>query len=145
MGTTTKVRGGRRQATDEQRAKAAERRARMRALADRIGKMDESEREAMAARAGLRTIEGRSLSPFNQCMVIMQDSGATVLGGFQQWRKAGRQVRKGGHGVAIWVPIGRGGGEQSGESQPDGEKSERPGFMLGTIFDISQTEPIEAE
>jgi hypothetical protein len=71
----------------------------------------------------------------------MQDSGATIVGGFRQWLKQGRAVRKGEHGLMIWVPLLRKSGDsiagESGESEPDDVR-----FMPGTVFDISQTAAI---
>lgn len=113
----------------------------MRALAQRIGAMPEEQRAALAARAGIRTIEGHALSVFNCCMVLSQ-MPASVVGGFQQWRKAGRCVRKGEHGAAIWVPVPVGKAREGAESgDAEGEGGTR--FVLGTVFDIAQTDPID--
>jgi antirestriction protein ArdC len=80
--------------------------------------------------------------------------GATVVGGFQQWKRMGRMVRKGEKGLAIWFPRMRAAADDGGERRlvagvsdgedDDGEKMEMK-FMLGTVFDISQTEEVEAE
>jgi hypothetical protein len=128
---------GKRQPTEEQKAKAADRRERMRAIAKQIGEMDDAARARLVG-GGVYTIEGRALSIFNQCMILSQDPGATVVGGFAQWRTAGRKVCKGGHGVAIWIPI-HGGEAKPGEDPTAGTK---PRFLLGTVFDVSQTEPL---
>lgn len=141
MATMTKRR---REPTEAQKLAAQERRGRMRKLAERISGMPDDERLALAMRAGIRTVEGRELSPFNQCMVIMQHDGASVVGGFRQWRVAGRHVRKGERGLAIWFPIAK--GEQS-EGAPElaGEERGGPRFALATVFDISQTDAIDHE
>ena len=113
-------------------------------LSKRISAMTDSERVAIVARVGaVLTIEQRPLSLFNSCMVLNQagPSPVSVVGGFQQWRKAGRSVMKGEHGYAIWVPTKKKGDAQTSEEQPqDSEKKDKPGFLLGTVFDISQTE-----
>lgn len=131
----------RREPTADQKEAAAKRRAAMRAIAERIGEMTEEQRAELAARAGIRTIEGRPLSVFNCCMVWNQDEGASVVGGFRQWLNAGRCVRKGARGLAIWIPIGK----DAEESAPavEGEKPGGVRFCLGTVFDIAQTEPTD--
>lgn len=125
--------------TKEQEAKRAERKAKMREFAARVAKMGADERASFAAQCPVVTIEGRMLSPFNQCMIALQDSSASVVGGFRQWIKAGRCVMKGERGLCIWVPIG---GKTTDAAT--GETSiDRQGFMMGTIFDISQTQELE--
>jgi len=108
----------------------------MRELSQRLGAMTEAERRAMAEAAGtIRTIEGRALSTHNTCMIVSQLGGAaSVVGGFRQWRAAGRIVRKGEHGAAIWCRTG--GGETESAEGTEG----RPSFIMGTVFDVSQTE-----
>lgn len=122
--------------------KRDERRAKMRALANQVGKMSEAQRQELAARLpGVTTIEGRMLSLHNQCLLAMQMPGATLVGGFRQWIKNGRAVRKGEHGACIWVPIGHKTTDENGMTETD----EKVGFILGTVFDISQTAEIEME
>jgi len=131
-------------ATTAQKAKATERRARMRELSQRLAAMSEAERQAMAESAGaVQTIEGRPLSPHNTCMVVSQlGGGVSVVGGFRQWRQAGRTVRQGEHGAAIWCRTG-GAGETEGAEAA--EAAAKPGFIMGTVFDIGQTEPLAAQ
>ena len=128
--------------TPEQQAAFSERKLRFRALARKIGAMTNDERSALAARLpAITTVEGRALSMFNQCMLAVQCPQATLVGGFRQWINAGRAVRKGEHGAAIWVPMKprKADGEQT-ETTEDGDK---PAFMLGTVFDVSQTDEIQ--
>lgn len=126
-----------RKPTEEQKAKAAERRSRMRTLAANISKMSDSERAAMAARLpGVVTIEGRCLSMHNQLMLAFQMGSATVVGGFRQWKKAGRSVKRGQHGASIWIPLGDKVTKDDGSSETMNVEH----FGLATVFDISQTE-----
>ena len=128
-----------RKPTEAQRKAAAEKRKRMRELAKKIGAMSAEERQAMADRMGLpHTIEGHKLSVFNTCLLYAQGVQPTVVGGYRQWRKAGRTVRKGQHGACIWCPAVR----KRGDEAP-GDDEVR--FVFGTVFDISQTEPLESE
>lgn len=122
--------------TPEQEDAARERRNTFRALAGKIGRMTADERGALAASLPvIATVEGRTLSVFNQCLVASQCPTATLVGGFQQWIKAGRAVRKGEHGLAIWIPTMRQGKDEvSGE-----DETAETHFIMGTVFDVSQT------
>ena len=128
-----------RQPTEAQKTKAAERRATMRKLARSVSAMSKEERDAIAARFGVVTIEGRVLSPFNACMIWNQNPAASVVGGFRQWLKAGRAVCKGQHGMSIWVPCIKRGNADAAPDTPD-----ETFFVLGTVFDVSQTQEVEA-
>src|SRR5437764_15065620 len=101
----------RRQPTAEQRAKAAERRERFTALANRVARMTDDERAALVARVGaIVTCEGRALSAFNSCLVLTQLPTAGMVGGVWQWKDKGRSVRKGAAGGRIWSATGGQGG-----------------------------------
>lgn len=102
----------------------------MRAIASEISKLSAVQRAELASRLEVVTIEGRALSLFNQCMIARQLTSATVVGGFRQWIAAGRTVRKGEHGAAIWIPT----------HDKRADFSARSLTCLGTVFDVSQTE-----
>jgi hypothetical protein len=137
--------------TEEQKQRAAERRERFRTLAKTVAEMTDAERAALVDRCGtVVTIEGHPLSFFNTCLVLSQNPGASVVGGFAQWIKAGRAVRKGERGLGIWVPVAKGKGDEApaaGSDQPadaDGnDDTGRPRFIMGTVFDIAQTDEVE--
>ena len=97
--------------------------------------LSEDQRQEIAAKMGATTIEGRVLSPVNQCLIYTQYPNATILGGYQQWQRAGKQVKKGSQGISIWIPT-----KKKAETE-DGEEKTR--FFLISMFDISQTEEIE--
>lgn len=124
----------RKQATEAQKAAAAERRAKLKSIADTVAAMSDAERQAIAAR-GIRTIEGHELSLRNQAMLFAQFEGVSIVGGFKQWRAAGRQVRKGSKALGILYPA------PTGQKDEDGE--DRVYFRVGNVFDISQTDPAE--
>lgn len=90
------------------------------------------------------SIEGHPYSHYNACMIITQDPHATILGGFHQWRAAGRQVRKGETGIVIWRPVS--GKSQSDDDAPDDDSpaGARKRFVLIPVFDVSQTDEIQA-
>ena len=128
--------------TTEQQAAREERRAAFRKLARQIGAMTAEERGRLSASLPtIATVEGRILSVFNQCLVAAQCPNATLVGGFQQWIKAGRAVRKGEHGLAIWIPTHA---KTDANAQP-GETSstdDETRFIMGSVFDVSQTDEI---
>ena len=114
------------------------RKEKLRAIIKKIAAMTENERNKLAIQMNVRTVEGRSLSLHNSIMLSLQSPTATIIGGFNQWKKAGRVVKKGEHGSAIWVPYGI----KKQIDQEDDYIGEPTGFGLGTVFDISQTEAI---
>jgi len=134
-----------RQPTEEQKARAAERREKFRTMVKEVGKLSAVQRAELAARVpALVTCEGHALSLHNQCLVALQHPGATILGGFRQWKRQGRSVKKGEKGIAIWIPKfpardqdgeSRDATEQGGEEKTPDEVR----FLIGTVFDIGQT------
>lgn len=127
--------------TNENKQRAQEKRQKLREYAKAISKMNEAERNALV-QSWPTTIEGHPVSVHNACLLAYQ-GGATVIGGFNQWKRAGRYVRKGEHGKSIWIPLGfRKKTDENGETTQEGEKT---GFGLASVFDISQTEANEAQ
>jgi hypothetical protein len=138
----------RREPTEAQKKASAERKEKLRALVKAIGAMPEAERQAMAMKiSGVVTCEGRSLSVHNQCMIAFQSPFATVIGGFNQWRKVGRSVKRGEHGFVIWAPAFPGTATDETLQPPseDGEAKgkQRKRFILVTMFDIAQTQELD--
>lgn len=137
-----------RKLTPEQEQARDARRAKFKALWKQVSAMPECERILIANKLGLVTCDGHALSPGNQYLVFLQSPAASILGGFKQWQKHGRSVRKGEHGAMIWVPCGGRknaaplDGSNSASAVVDGESAGESDsrFIVGTIFDISQTE-----
>lgn len=129
--------------TDEQRAAAAEKRAKFRALAAELARKTPEELSAMLG-DWPTTIEGHRISMHNAVLAACQFPAVTVIGGFWQWRKAGRKVRKGEHGFMIWAPKtpSKDGDEDTTPEDVGlaGRVSEKWRFTPVTVFDISQTE-----
>ena len=120
-----------RQPTPEQKAAAAERRAALAALAKQAAALPIEERMKWT----VATIEGHPLSFKNAALAMLQRPTVSLVGGFQQWRKAGRMVRKGEKAIGIFLPMVRTGN--------DGE-ADGLAFRVVNVFDISQTEEIAA-
>jgi hypothetical protein len=118
--------------TLEQQEKRDARRAKFKALAERLGGMGEEERNDLSSHTVINP-EGHVLSPVNTILINMQRPGCTVVGGFYQWKKFNRHVLKGEVGISIWVPT----------NAPKDEEEEMPDrilFSLTVVFDITQTE-----
>lgn len=128
--------------TPEQEAARVARRERFRALVKQVAAMPDEQRAQLVRQAGaVVTCEGRALSPTNSMLCLMQIPGVSMVGGFRQWLKAGRCVCKGQHGASIWVPVGGRAVESATSDTPAGD-DDKPGFVVGTVFDVSQTQEI---
>jgi hypothetical protein len=83
--------------------------------------------------------EGRQLSEPNTIFLAFQSPiKFTVVAGFKQWMKHGRCVKKGEHGVLIFIPAmnkSKHKDEQGNETVTE----ELDRFLVATVFDISQT------
>ena len=128
--------------TPEQLQKKEERRARFKLLVQKVAAMSDQEREALSQQLlGLRTVEGHALSGQNCGLIWLQLPTATLLGGFRQWLDHGRCVRKGEHGLMIWIPAWKKGDEAAANAAEPDEKY----FVMGTVFDVSQTVSLTAD
>lgn len=140
--------GRKHEVTEEERQAAKERRARFAGICKQVSEMSEADREALSARLmTLATCEGHGLTLHNTLLVALQHPSPTIVGGFWQWQKAGRRVRKGEHGMMIWAPKAPKGKPTATETEPAtpaDAATERPGFVMVTVFDVSQTEPATA-
>ena len=96
------------------------------------------ERQVFTDRGIIATVEGRKLSLHNTYMVYIQCNGIipSVVGGYKQWKAAGRQVMKGQHGFTILFPVGD-------KDRETGDIIHADRYFAATIFDISQTEEIK--
>jgi hypothetical protein len=71
----------------------------------------------------------------NKVMAYLQSDGSTDLRGYNQWREAGRQVKKGSYASFILVP------RVVKEENGDGEEEARlAGFLAGAVFPYHMTE-----
>ena len=122
--------------TPEAKAAAEAKRAAFRNFANQIAKMSPEQHKALAMQSPITTIQLQPLSVKNQCLIALQKPTATICAGFRQWIKAGRAVRKGERAINMWVPVGCPKADGTGES---GETR----FVIGSVFDITQTEQIE--
>lgn len=88
------------------------------------------------------SVTEKPYSTFNQCFLANQEAMPGVFGGFHQWRKMGRMVKKGEHGYSICFPLMR---HQKEEQMTELMKEEKPRFAMVSVFHMDQTEPYERE
>ncbi len=115
-------------------------RAEVQELRRRLAGLSEEERQALEAKALIVNVEGHLLSPTNRIMLYFQSMSGpapTVVGGYKQWQKAGRQVLKGSKAKSILFPVGN----KDEEGRITGDEIR---FYAGNVFDITQTEPKSA-
>jgi len=76
----------------------------------------------------------------NQGFLLTQNPAASDVRSFKEWKVAGRSVKKGEKALRVWIPKPYTKADE--QRDLDGEQPAR--FILGPVFDVSQTEP-EAE
>lgn len=80
----------------------------------------------------------------NAILIHFQCPKATHVAGFRAWRKLGRYVKKGEHGIAILAPIVRHKKalltDNEEDSEEDSEKEVLVAFKTAYVFDVSQTD-----
>jgi antirestriction protein ArdC len=79
----------------------------------------------------------------NLLLILAQNPDATLVAGFRQWQNKGRQVRKGEHSIKIFGYSTK--TTTSTNDEPDVDPEERTVhyFPVLSVFDISQTDPID--
>jgi hypothetical protein len=80
-------------------------------------------------------------SAHNTLLVHSQRADVTAVAGYRQWENLGRHVKRGEHGLAIFVPMrARKTTETDAETGEDVEKPGNTYFGIGYVFDVTQTE-----
>jgi len=122
--------------TSAMKEKRDKRRAEFKATIKKVAALTVEQRQELVGKIGvIPTVTGSALSPFNSCLVMYQNPDVSMVGGFRQWKSAGRSVTKGQHGLGIWIPT-----VNQKEENPEVNETR---FFMGTVFDISQTEEIK--
>jgi hypothetical protein len=97
--------------------------------------LDGNAKEAIAQSMPIQNPEGRFLSEQNSAFLAFQSKiNFTTVGGFKQWMKHGRCVKKGQHGNFIFIPAMKKTKQEDGTSQEELDK-----FLVARVFDITQT------
>lgn len=130
----------RRTPTPEQIEKTKAKRNAFRLVCQQVSAATEDQRaEYIRITGDVVTCAGHTVSTYNACLLRAQNPAVTVVGGFHQWKEKGRVVRKGETGLSLWIPKSRGETPSNTvTTAPDGTP-QRAGFVIGTVFDISQT------
>src|SRR5699024_150226 len=83
-----------------------------------------------------------SYSVNNLMLIAAQHPGASQVAGFRKWQSLGRQVRKGEHAIKIFGFAKK---KITDDSDNTGDDEERVKiyYPVLSVFDISQTDPIE--
>ena len=122
-------------------------------ITEMLANATKEQREDFAMRHPVLNVEGRLLSGTNAMILthLAVSEGCdtpTVVGGFQQWLKAGRSVRKGCKALYMRLPITYKRKEQStgdaAAAQPADDATKPHGYKFVAVFDISQTEGVAA-
>ncbi|MBS4036211.1 MAG: hypothetical protein KGZ85_17240 [Ignavibacterium sp.] len=126
-----------------------EKKERIKQLIKKLSELSEEQRQSIVAKLGIRNPEGHLLSDRNQSLLYLQAMGSplSVVAGYKQWQKSGRQVTKGQLGYIIAVPSAV---QKSNSVLPiNGNESTTVDaadddifFLWKAVFDISQTEEI---
>ena len=122
-----------RSATGQDKAKAL--RKRIDDSLDTLAKAVDDVRASEAFKAYL-AVQARfhRYSWHNSMLICMQRPDATHVAGYQTWRKLGRQVNKGEHGIMIFAPC------PWKRETDDGETEQGIFFRAVHVFDVAQTE-----
>lgn len=79
----------------------------------------------------------------NLLLIQAQRPGATQVAGFRQWQERGRQVRKGEKGIRIFGYSTKKPGSDEDDEAQDPSAGPRAFYPVLSVFDISQTDPID--
>jgi antirestriction protein ArdC len=77
----------------------------------------------------------------NQMLIFAQRPDATCVQGYRAWNKAGYQVRKGEHGIAIYAPMIFA-SKRDTAAESDTDAAPRLGYRVAYVFDIAQVDAI---
>ena len=77
----------------------------------------------------------------NQMLIFAQRPDATCVQGYRAWNKAGYQVRKGEHGIAIYAPM-LFGSKRDTAADSDTDTAPRLGYRVAYVFDVAQVDAI---
>lgn len=122
----------------------AEKKEKIKKIRTWLANLSDEQKAELIEKLGVVTVEGHKLSGRNQMILFSQDENCSVVAGYKQWQKAGKQVKKGETALIIFVPsISKTKPEDS--KTPEGEEQEDINFYPANVFDISQVEDIKTE
>lgn len=122
--------GNRKNIGDKMTITKEQRKAQFASLKEAASLVSEDAVKAFLARTA------KKYSQVNVSMILAQKPNATVVAGFNDWKNAGRSVRKGEKGIAIYAPLMK-------KDEVNLEK-DTFGFRVVYVFDITQTDELTA-
>lgn len=129
-----------------------EKKTRINELVKKLSEFSDEQREIITQKFGIRNPEGHMLTGRNQSLLYLQAEGKplSVVGGFQQWKKYNRVVKKGERGYLIAVPSAVKKSNMvfeinGSESTSVDAADEDIFFLWKAVFDISQTEELSQQ
>ena len=112
----------------------------IKAIYQSVKDLTQDQKDQLMMQLNIKNPEGHYLSGRN-CILLERQAAIynpnitfSVVGGFNQWQKHNRQVKKGESGFYIAIP--------SKKENQQSENNDEVFFFFKAVFDISQTEPI---
>ncbi|MBU0473217.1 MAG: DUF1738 domain-containing protein [Bacteroidetes bacterium] len=115
----------------------------IKAIYQSVKDLTQDQKDQLMMQLNIKNPEGHYLSGRNcillerQAAIYNPNISFSVVGGFQQWQKHNRKVKKGESGFYIAIP--------SKKENQESENSDEVFFFFKAVFDISQTELIHQE
>jgi hypothetical protein len=129
----------------KKKSKFQEQKEKVTSMVKTLEKMTDEQKEQLLKQFPILRVSTQTpYSHYNTLLLIkqMQDrkSVYTLVGGYNDWKKHGRQVKEGEVGNGIFKPIP----SKYKKKMKDGsEKTELLGCFLAPVWDITQTDPLE--
>jgi antirestriction protein ArdC len=124
----------------------AEKKEKIQKLRTWLANLSDEQKAELIQKLGIVTVEGRPLSGRNQMILFAQNENVSVVAGYKQWQKAGKQVKKGETALIIFVPsVSKTKIEDSETKEGEAEEEENINFYPANVFDVSQVEDIQTE
>ncbi|MGD6757280.1 ArdC-like ssDNA-binding domain-containing protein [Streptomyces sp. BH105] len=146
MKTSKRSTNNNRRATRRRDPEAA--RAEVADLKNRLDEHVTTLTDSEAWRAMLRAAVGFHRYSFrNILLILLQCPDATHVAAYREWQTRGRQVRKGEKGIRILAPmtVRRDQDTDDENDRDEDDKQPRVFFRAVSVFDISQTDPIDPD
>lgn len=111
-------------------------------LVKKLAEFDENQRKELAEKLYIiTTCESHRLSEDNSILIHCQNKTEipiTMVGGYRQWTRHNRQVKKGAHGFLIRYPMKP--KKEEKQQEETSNDNETTHFWWAYVFDVSQTE-----